>query len=40
MINLPFIFICISKGQMSLLELFQTKKLYSFTSDIDHIIYE
>lgn len=25
---------------MSLLELFQAKNLYSFTSDIDHIVYE
>lgn len=41
MINLPFICICTSKGQMSLLELFQTENfIQNFTLDIGHIIYE
>lgn len=42
MINLPFICICILKGQMSLLELlFQTENfIQNFTSDVGHIIYE
>lgn len=42
MINLPFICICTSKGQMSLLELlFQTENfIQNFTFDVGHIIYE
>lgn len=42
MINLPFIYIYISKGQMSLLELlFQTDNFtLDFTLDVGHIIYE
>lgn len=42
MINLPFICICISKGQMSLLDiLFQTENfIQNFTLDVGHIIYE
>lgn len=42
MINLPFICICISKGQMSLPELLFQKEnfIQNFTLDVGHIIYE
>jgi len=40
--NLSFICICVSKGQMSLLELlFQTENfMQNFSLDVGHIIYE